>query len=47
MLICPVCRGAKGGRISAQNMTAAERIDRAKKAVNARWKRYRQKNRKT
>jgi hypothetical protein len=47
MLICPVCRGAKGGRIAAQNMTAAEKTDRAKKAINARWKRYRQKNRKT
>jgi hypothetical protein len=43
MLICPVCRGAKGGQIAAQNMTAAERNDRAKKATNARWKRYRKK----
>jgi len=34
--------GKKGGPARAGNMTAAQRIESARNAVNARWARYRE-----
>jgi hypothetical protein len=36
-LIDPVKVGRKGGKMRAQNMTAAERSESARKAAAARW----------
>jgi hypothetical protein len=34
--------GAKGGKARAANMTPEERSESARKAVNARWEKWRQ-----
>lgn len=34
---CPACRGQHGGTKLAKSMTAAERVNRARKAARARW----------
>lgn len=37
-VFCPACRGQAGGASASENMTAAEKTKRAKKAARARWK---------
>jgi hypothetical protein len=36
-----VALGKKGGKASAKSLSAEERSERATKAINARWDRYR------
>lgn len=36
-------QGAKGGKTRKKNMTKAKRSEQAKKAVTARWDKYREK----
>ena len=43
VVYCPACRGAKGGLVAGQTMTAKEKSKRAKKAARARWKKAKKK----
>jgi hypothetical protein len=43
---CPACRGGQGGTNAAKGMTKAERSDRARTAVRARWAKAKKKTKK-
>jgi hypothetical protein len=38
IVFCPACRGGAGGKQAAKTMTAAEKSERGRNAVLARWK---------